>query len=94
MNPSVDWHLVFGKPLSGKTTVASIMAKSLGFKLIDYKVFEEKVRKAKSTEEEPFEGDLTVEDVATSIENFINEEMNAGKKHVYIIDGLWTQEGN
>ena len=59
MSPTVDWHLVFGKPLSGKTTVANIMAKNLGFKLLDYKTFEDKVRKAKSTEEEPFEGDLS-----------------------------------
>jgi len=92
--PSVEWHLVFGKPLSGKTTVAALMARSLGFKLLDFKAFEEQIRKAKSTEEEQFEGEIGYAELCLAVADFVKGELNAGKKHAYVLDGLWTQEAN
>jgi cytidylate kinase len=50
--------LVHGPYLSGKSTVCKLLASKLGFKIIDWQAFTEKVKKSKGTEEEPFEGEV------------------------------------
>ena len=52
----VDWSVVVGLPLQGKSTLAGVLGKHLGFKVIDWKQVEEAVKKTLGTEEEPFEG--------------------------------------
>lgn len=62
-NSKVDYAIILGLPLSGKTNLANIIAKNFGYKLIDWKAIEADVRKSKGTEEEPFEGKIEIEEV-------------------------------
>jgi adenylate kinase family enzyme len=41
----IDWSIVLGMPFQGRTTLANIISKHLGFKLIDWKAVEEQVKK-------------------------------------------------
>jgi len=36
----VDWSIIIGMPYQGRTTLAHILSKNLGFKLIDWKAVE------------------------------------------------------
>lgn len=66
-SPQVDYSVVLGKPLSGKTSVCNLLAKHLNFQVIDFKAVEEKVRKGLGTEDEPFEGDVPLPAIAESV---------------------------
>jgi adenylate kinase family enzyme len=87
-SPKIEYHLVYGRPLSGKTTVSNILAKQLGFKVFDYKAIEEKVRKTMGTDEEPFEGDVPTDKVNQDIANTIHADAKAGRKMAYVFDGI------
>lgn len=52
----IDFSVVIGKPLSGKTFICKLVEKNFGFKVIDMKALEDVVKKKLGTEEEPFEG--------------------------------------
>lgn len=53
-----------GENLSGKSHVANLITKNIaGIKHFDVKVLEENVKKSKGTEEEPFEGEVMVEEL-------------------------------
>ena len=56
----VDWSIIIGMPYQGRTTLAHILSKNLGFKLIDWKAVEVQVRKSLGTDEEAFEGKVPV----------------------------------
>lgn len=86
--PKVDYVVVYGRPLSGKTTVCNLLSKHLGFKWIDYKVYEELARKKLGTDEEPFEGDVPLDNITEEILNLILTETNSGKRFTYAIDGM------
>lgn len=55
----IDYGVVHGRTLSGKTEVCSQIKKLLGYKVIDMKQIVEDVKKKLGTEDEPFEGDVT-----------------------------------
>lgn len=60
MYPGTNFAVVVGKPLTGKTTVSNLLAKHLNFKLIDFKVVEEEVKKSMAGEDEAFDGEVSV----------------------------------
>lgn len=55
--------LVYGRPLSGQTTISNLLSTHLGYRVLSYKTFEERVKKSKGTDEEPFEGEVPVAEV-------------------------------
>lgn len=59
MGNKIDYGVVHGRTLSGKTEVCSQIKKLLGYKIIDMKQIVEDVKKKLGTEDEPFEGDVT-----------------------------------
>lgn len=63
------------------------MEKHLGYRVINYKNFEEKVRKSRGTEEEPFEGEIPFFDVFNSISDYLVDEHKKGNRSVWLIDG-------
>jgi adenylate kinase family enzyme len=82
----IDWSVVVGQPLQGKTQLTNIIAKNFGFKLLDWKAFEDAVKKTMGTEEEPFEGKVPLDKVEDAIVKSIHNDRKAGVKAHYIFD--------
>ena len=81
----INYILVAGKPNSGKTTIANHIAQKFKYQLIDMKVVQEEIRKSLSTEEEPYEGEIKIQDVEKKIVQMIND--GKASKTKYIFDG-------
>lgn len=84
----IDWSIVLGLPLQGKSTLASQIAKIQGSQLIDWKVIEEQVKKSLGTEEEPFEGKVPLDKVEDAVIKIIQANRSAGKRTPYIFDSF------
>jgi len=82
----IDWSIVVGMPFQGRSTLANIIAKNLGFKLIDWKAVEEQVKKSLGTEEEPFEGKIPLAKVEDAVVQIIERDRKSGNKAQYIFD--------
>jgi len=70
----IDWCLVLGPPLSGKTNITSILKKTLGtsrITIIDWKEHEAAIKATLGTAEEPFEGKIPLLKIEDSIINLI-----------------------
>ena len=63
----VDFSVVIGKPLSGKTFLCKLLEKHFDYKIIDMKALEEVVKKRLGTEEEPFEGEVPIAEVENQV---------------------------
>lgn len=87
ISDKVDYSIILGKPLSGKTFLCKLLEKHLGFKIIDMKALEEVVKKRLGTEEEPFEGEVPVPEVEKEIFTIFDRDQKAGKKFHYVFDG-------
>jgi adenylate kinase family enzyme len=70
-NLKVNYSIVIGKPMSGKTHICKLLEKHLGFKIIDMKVIEEQIKKSKGTEEEPFEGQISSTEIYAAIDSMM-----------------------
>lgn len=92
ISEKVDFSIMLGKPLTGKTFLCKLLEKYLGFKIIDMKALEEVARKKLGTEEEPFEGDVPVPEVEKEIFSLFDSDDKAGKKYHYIFDGYTHKE--
>lgn len=88
IEPKVSYILMTGENLSGKTHIANLLTKNLaGFKHFDVKVLIENVKKSKGTEEEPFEGEIQVEEVYGELLKRIREDvMVNGSGMKYLIE--------
>jgi len=84
----VDWSIVIGMPFQGRSTLASIISKHLGYKLIDWKAVEEQVKKSLGTEEEPFEGKVPLAKVEEAVLRLIEKDKRSGAKAQYIFDSF------
>jgi hypothetical protein len=84
----VDWSIVVGMPFQGRSTLAGIISKHLGYKLIDWKVVEEQVKKSLGTEEEPFEGKVPLGKVEEAVLRMIEKDKRSGNKGQYIFDSF------
>ena len=65
----IDFSVLIGKPLAGKTTLCKLLEKHCDFKVVDMKSLEEVVRKRLGTEDEPFEGDVPIPEIEKEIVN-------------------------
>lgn len=84
--------LVYGRPLSGQSTISNLMATHLGYKVLNYKNYEEKVKKSKGTDEEPFEGEVPVDEVYEVMKNLMLSMHQTGTKDVFVIDGSYYKD--
>lgn len=88
----VDWALVLGQPLSGKTTLANTLRKTLGgpsrVTLIDHKEIEASIKSTLGTSEEPFEGKVPLLKVEEAIAATIAKDKKAGKRQLYVFDSF------
>lgn len=72
-----------GKPLSGKTFVCQNMSNKLGYCSIDFKAFEESVKKRLGSDEEPFEGDVPMHEIEKDVMKYICDHPQAK----FVFDG-------
>lgn len=86
ISDKVDFSVIIGKPLSGKTFLAKLLDKHLGFKIIDMTEVEKVVKKRLGTEEEPFEGEVPVAEIEKEIFSVFDKDMQSGKKYHYVFD--------
>lgn len=76
----IDWSIVVGMPFQGRSTLANIISKHLGFKMIDWKVVEEQVKKSMGTEEEPYEGKVPLGKVEDAVVKMVDNDRKSGVK--------------
>ena len=76
----IDWSIVLGMPFQGRSTLAGIISKNLGFKLIDWKAVELDVKKSLGTEEEPYEGKIPLAKVENAVVKLIENDRKSGLK--------------
>lgn len=75
----IDWSIVLGSSYQGRTTLASIISRNLGFKLVDWKAHEERVRaKLGGPEGEAFEGKVPLDKIEDSILTSIRDDRRSG----------------
>lgn len=88
----IDWCLVMGAPLTGKTTLAATLRKALGgagrVTLVDFKELEAQIKATMGTPEEPFEGKVPLIKVEEAIVAMIQKDKKAGKRLTYLFDSF------
>lgn len=84
----IEWSAIIGLPYQGKTQLASILSKQLGFKLIDWKQLEEEVKKSLGTEDAPFEGVPPIAKMEDAVLRVIDTDRAKGVKNSYIFDSF------
>jgi adenylate kinase family enzyme len=89
----VDWSLVLGAPLSGKTTLTQTLRKALGgpsrVTVFDQKELETTLRaQLAGPEGEPFEGKVPLQKLEEAVSNTIARDKKAGKRVTYVFDGF------
>jgi adenylate kinase family enzyme len=77
----VEYGIIVGKSLSGKTTIAKKMSSLFGSHILDMKVVADKCKAKMGSEEEPFEGEVPIAKIEEEITNIINST-----KGKYIFD--------
>jgi len=84
----IEWSAVVGYPYQGKTVLANILSKNLGFKLVDWKALEEEVKKSLGTEDAPFEGVPPTPKMEDAVVKLIHTDKAKGIKSNYIFDSF------
>lgn len=63
----VEYGVIVGKSLSGKTTISNKLAEMFGTTILDMKAITGDVKSKLGTEEEPFEGEVPIAKVEEEI---------------------------
>lgn len=83
----IEFGLLVGKSLSGKSVVAKLLCDTQGYAVIEMAKISEAARGRLGTEEEPFEGDVPIAEVEADICALINEAKNSGRRTKFVFDG-------
>lgn len=86
LGDKVDYSVLLGRSLSGKTTVAKYLVEKCGFTVFDMKFIEEDLKKRLSTEDNEVE-EVPQDEIDKDIIRIISEDKQAGKKKKYLFDG-------
>jgi adenylate kinase family enzyme len=84
----VDYSIVVGFSLSGKTFLSNILVKQFGYKLIDPKAVEEAVKKTLGTDEEPFEGKVPQDKIDAYVLKIFRDDQAKGQRYKYLFDSI------
>lgn len=87
LGKKVNWALLTGRSLSGKTAVANALCSIIKAKVINMTAISESIKKTLGTDEEPFEGEVPLEKVEEHILNTVTVDRAAGNKFIYLFDG-------
>jgi len=86
LGDKVDYSVLLGRSLSGKTTVAKYLAEKCGFTVFDMKFIEEDLKKRLSTDDNEVE-EVPQDEIDKDIVRIITEDKQAGRKRKYLFDG-------
>ena len=75
----VEYGVIVGRSLSGKTTIANKMSTMVGSTILDMKKIAESCKAKMGTEEEPFEGEVPIAKVEEEINNIITGASKGAK---------------
>ena len=81
-----DYCVVMGPPLSGKSMLTKLINKHLRYKIIDWGVVREQLKKTLGTEEEPFEGEIAVDKLEQAVFQQMQSDRAKGQKYKYVFD--------
>lgn len=84
----VNYGVILGRPLAGKTLVSNHVSQLVGGKIISLTGIAESVKKTLGTEEEPFEGEVPSVKVFEAVLDLIHADRAINKKFTYIFDGF------
>ena len=85
---ATEYGVIVGDVCTGKSTVAKMLNEEHQFVIIDMKAIQEKIRAALSTEDEPYEGEITIADVERRVKKFVKDTTeNSPGKVRFIFDG-------
>lgn len=87
----VDWAIVKGESLSGKTTVAKMIAESTKGKVLDLRTIAEAIRPRLATDEGEFEGRIPDAEVEKDVKKIVMDDMERGEKFLYLFDGQYHE---
>mmetsp|Transcript_7196 Transcript_7196/g.12136 ORF Transcript_7196/g.12136 Transcript_7196/m.12136 type:complete len:360 (-) Transcript_7196:1013-2092(-) len=83
-----EYGVVLGRPLAGKTTLAKNLCDTMNMVLLDMKQITEKVRASLGNEEEPFEGEVPIQDVEKDALRVIEEHKATSTRPKFVFDGF------
>lgn len=82
----VEYGIIIGRSLSGKTEIASQMKKN-GYKVIDMKAITDAVKVKLTPEDGEFEGEVPIADVEKDVADMINATRGSAVKTKFLFDG-------
>jgi len=82
-----EWGIISGCSLTGKTTVAGMIAGLNRGKILNMAVLSEECKKRLGTEDEPFEGDVPLAEVEKDVVALVEADKAASEQFTYIFDG-------
>lgn len=83
----VEYGVIVGKSLSGKTTIANKLAEMFGTTILDMKAITGDVKSKLGTEEEPFEGEVPIAKVEEEICRIIEASKSSPTRQKFLFDG-------
>lgn len=87
MGNMIEYGIVVGRSLSGKSEVCAQLAANYGFELIDMKAITEKIKIKLTPEDGEFEGEVPLADVEKDVVATINASRGAQKRVKFLFDG-------
>ena len=89
LGKATEFGLIIGDQFTGKSTLATYMNSQFGYHVIEMKGIMDKIRASKSTEEEPYEGEIKIAEVEKEIVGFIDQKQKSGDCRVkFVFDGF------
>lgn len=71
LGKSVDFGFAIGNQFTGKTTLSNVMHDNFEYIVINMQTFSDKIKASRGTEEEPYEGKISIGDVEVAVSKFI-----------------------
>lgn len=81
---TTKWGIISGRPLSGRTTIANQLAGLVNGQVLNMASLSEGIKGRLGTEDEPFEGDVPIEEIQKEVEGIIAK---GNKSATFIFDG-------
>jgi hypothetical protein len=88
LGQKIDWAVVVGRSLSGKSEVAKELCSLVRGKVINMANISAAVAKTLGTEDEPFEGEVPCDKVEQAVLQQIEADRARGDRFTYIFDGF------
>ena len=88
----INWGVLQGASLSGKSFVAEELAKCTKGKVIEWQAMAEAIRPRLETEDGPFDGRIPDAEVEKDVLALIEADKQAGQKFTYLFDGLYHEK--